>query len=494
GYSLSFGGGTAVITDPKQPALVAAEASCGGDVIRLKLNKKMKCSTLAVNGSDFSLSPASTGIISASGIGCNGGFDTDSVQLQLNGFLAPGTYTLNIKNGSDGNTMLDFCDNSIPVNAQVSFTVYPLVPTPMDSLAPVACSPQTLRLVFKKPMLCSSVAPNGSDFVLSGPYPAAISGASASCTGTATTSKEIIVTLAQPLYQAGTFTLQLRTGTDGNTILDECGKETPAGSFVTFTIKDTVNAGFTFDKSYGCTTDTVQFYHPGGNDIFTWNWNLDEGQTSILQNPQGLYQQFNNKNISLAVSNGFCSDTATTMVVLDNFLQAAFAAFEDHCPNEAASFTSTATGQVVDHHWSFGDGSTSSDVSPVHTFGQPNITTPFTVTYTVTDSLGCQSSASKIIRVYSSCYIAVPNAFTPNGDGKNDFLRVLNAVKAEQLEFRVYNRWGQMVFMTNDWKRGWNGTIRNFDQPTGTYVWHLVYTDRQTKERRSMRGTATLIR
>jgi hypothetical protein len=57
GYKLSFGGGTAVITDTTQPRLKYAEASCGGDVIRVKLNKKMKCNSIAGNGSDFYVTP-----------------------------------------------------------------------------------------------------------------------------------------------------------------------------------------------------------------------------------------------------------------------------------------------------------------------------------------------------------------------------------------------------------------------------------------------------
>jgi gliding motility-associated-like protein len=116
------------------------------------------------------------------------------------------------------------------------------------------------------------------------------------------------------------------------------------------------------------------------------------------------------------------------------------------------------------------------------------------VNYTVTDSLGCTSTAQKAIMIYSSCYLAVPNAFTPNNDGKNDFLRVLNAIKTEKLEFKIFNRWGQLVFKTANWKQGWDGTVKGTQQGSGVYVWFLTYTDRDTKEARTMRGSATLIR
>lgn len=494
GYTLSFGGGTAVITDSTEPRLKSADANCGGDVIRVKLNKKMRCNSLALNGSDFSITASGITIISARGINCNNGFDTDSIELQLSAPLAPGTYTVRAKNGTDGNTILDYCDQPIPTTDNVSVLVLPRVPTPMDSLVPLRCAPQTLSLIFRKPMLCTSVAPDGSDFSITGTYPVAITGARGSCSNGSPHSKEIIITLAQPLQQEGSFTLTLKRGSDGNTVLDECSAETPAGSTITFTVKDTVNAGFTYNILYGCEKDTISFAHPGGDGINSWQWNLDDGQASTAQNPQGIYTVFDEKNIELIVTNGFCSDTASQSVLLDNFIKADFSVFEDLCPNEAVQFTGTPQGNVIAHDWSFGDGASAHIQAPAHTYAQPQRETPFLVRYTVTNDIGCQSTATKQVKVYSSCYLAVPNAFTPNRDGKNDQLKVLNAIKAENLEFKVFNRWGQLLFSTKNWKQGWDGNLNSHQQPPGVYVWFLAYTDRDTRQKREMKGTVTLIR
>jgi hypothetical protein len=89
----------------------------------------------------------------------------------------------------------------------------------------------------------------------------------------------------------------------------------------------------------------VQFFHPGGNGIDSWNWNLDERQQSTAQNPQGIYAVFNEKNISLTVSNGFCSHTVSNQVLLDNYIKADFTVFQDNCPNEAIPFNGTPAGQ-----------------------------------------------------------------------------------------------------------------------------------------------------
>ena len=494
GYNLSFGGGTAVITDTTKPNLKFAEANCGGDRIRVKLNKKMKCSSVTATGSDFYITPGNIQIASATAINCSNGFDTDSIELQLSSFLAPGTYNVNVKKGSDANTILDNCDNPIPESDKVGFTVLPLQPTPMDSIAPLQCKPQSLRIVFRKPILCSTVATDGSDFVITGTYPVIINSAKGNCTGGVTSSKEIIIDLSQPLYQSGNFTLTLRRGSDGNTVRDECNQETAPGSSLNFSVKDTVNADFTYQINYDCSTDTVNFFHPAKDGVNSWQWNMDENNSSTQQNPQALYKVFNAKNISLVVSNGFCSDSSSQSFILDNFLKVDFETFDDVCPDEQTTFTSLAQGHIMSYSWEFGDGTRSTQESPSHIYAGPNATTPFAVKFTVTDSFGCEKTAQKIVRVYSSCYLAVPNAFTPNKDGKNDLLYPLNAIKAEKLNFRVYDRWGQMVFETKNWKNGWDGTLKGIPQPSGVFVWFLTYVDRDTKEARQMKGTATLIR
>jgi gliding motility-associated-like protein len=494
GYGLSFTGGTAVITDPNIPGFRKAEANCGGDIIRLGIRKKIKCSSIAINGSDFFITPASGNVVSSQGLNCSSGFDSDSLLLQLDQFLAPGTYTLHIKNGTDGNTLLDYCDKPVPTTETIDFTVLPKVPTPLDSIVPLTCAPRVLRLVFSKPMLCSSIAGNGSDFLVNGTYPVSVSSAGGNCAGTPATTREILVNLNVPLQQQGNFTLSLQRGSDGNTILNECGEETPVGSFINFSVRDTVNADFTYNINYGCNQDLINFSHPGNNGVNKWTWDLDDNLTSTQQNPVGTYSAFNAKDVQCIVSNGFCSDTSRRSILLENFLKADFTVFEDNCPREPVPITNTSVGKIVQLDWSFGDGTTGTGPGPVHVYSTPNGATTFMITLTVLDSFGCQQSASKKIKIYPSCILAVPNGFTPNNDGHNDFLYPLNAVKAQQLEFYVYNRWGQMVFHTNNWKQGWDGRLNGQPQPAGTYVWMLRFVERDSQRKVFLKGTTILVR
>jgi gliding motility-associated-like protein len=491
GYSLSFNGGTAVITDPDLPHFKKVEAACSGDIIRLKLSKKVKCTSITNNGSEFFVKGLGAKGISSSAIDCSGGFDTDSVEIKLDQQLPAGNYQLGIQKGNDGNTLLDYCDNAIPETDLISFTVFPIAPTPMDSMAPLKCSPQQLKLIFRKPMLCSSIASDGSDFSINGTYAVAISAVSGSCSNG--TTKEITLTLSNPLQKKGNFTLVLQKGSDGNTLLDECVQETPAGSFLSFSVKDTVNANFSYTINYTCALDVVNYFHPGNNEVNTWKWDLD-GSVSTVQNPKANYQDFHPKNISLIVSNGFCSDTLKQTIVPENFLEADFTVIPDNCPIELIKFTTLAKGKIVSHNWSFGDGGFSQEESPQYAYQQPMRETDFQVRYVVTDSYGCEKAITKPMKIYSSCTVFVPNAFTPNGDGLNDFFKIMNGVKTARFTLKIFNRWGQPFYETKNWKQGWDGYYKGQLQATGTFVWMIQYTDVRSGKLIERKGTVTLIR
>ena len=493
GYKLSFGGGSASITDTLAPDLRNDSVSCDARQVIVRLNKSMKCSSLSADGSEFSLSPAVANVVAASAVACTGGFDMQEITLTLDNPLPAGNYTLTIRNGSDGNTLLDICDRNIPPGHSLPLAVPLVQPTPMDSLSPVGCAPQQLQLVFRKNILCSSIDPDGSDFVITGPSGVTVTGATGTCQSGV--SPTVSVTLSGPIVTAGTYRLTLKKGGDGNTLLDACGLQTPAGSFVTFFAADTVNAAFTYQVFQHCGIDSIRFTHDGNNGVNRWLWNLDNGTSSGAQNPTAYYTVFGTKQVRLIVSNGTCSDTATEAISLDNTLTAAFEASSLLCPEDTASFINKSIGNIVSYFWDFGDGTTSTLQDPApHHYPILDAEKTYRVLLEVRNAAGCLDSVSDSIRVLKSCYIAVPNAFTPNGDGLNDYLYPLNAYKADNLDFKVYNRYGQLVFHTTDWTRKWDGTLQGHPQDTGVYIWVLQYTNRDTGKRIFQKGSTLLVR
>lgn len=493
GYSLSFGGGTASITDPKLPDLESVKSSCDAQNIYIKLNKKMKCSSLAINGSDFTVSATGINVTGAQGVGCAVGFDFDSLVLTLNKPLQPGSWDVVIKNGSDANTLIDNCDRAIPTGKFLKLTIIPLQPTPMDSLTHPVCAPSTFNLVFKKRILCNSIVPDGSDFIIAGPQAVTVKSAIGNCeNGYAI---KILVTTDQPIEIGGVYKIILKRGSDGNTLLDECAQETPENSSITFSLKDTVNARFTYRIKYGCETDTVLFFHPGNNSVNTWSWQLDYNGSSTQQNPVTYFTTFGEKQILLSVTNGFCSDTVSQPIFFDNELTAAFETNEIICPEDVAVFLNKSVGNITAYVWDFDNGNTDgSKVPPPQKFPITNSEKIYNIRLTVQNAAGCKSTASQDLKVLKSCYIAVPNAFTPNSDGLNDYLYPLNAFKADGLVFKVYTRAGQLIYSSNTWMGKWDGTFKGEPQDSGVYVWTLQYTLRDTGKKVSMKGSAVLIR
>jgi gliding motility-associated-like protein len=117
------------------------------------------------------------------------------------------------------------------------------------------------------------------------------------------------------------------------------------------------------------------------------------------------------------------------------------------------------------------------------------------ISYTVlaTTSAGCKGEASVNLKVYKGPEIYVPTAFTPNGDGRNDVFKPFPVGIKAYTYFRVYNRWGQLVYSTSDFNRGWDGKMNGKEQPTGTYVWMVEGITKENKKI-SKNGSVTLIR
>ncbi len=493
GYSLSFGGGTASITDPTEPHILSARAACDGTQATIKINKRMKCNSLTASGSEFVITPAFSSVIAATGYGCAASFDMDSLILTLNNPLPPGNYTITVQNGTDGNTLKDNCDRQVPVGESIPMIVYPLIPTPMDSITPVRCAPDELQLVFRKNIRCSSIAADGSDFFVTGPTAVTVSTASGNCNNGLSTI--IKVKLSGTIQTAGNYQIHLQTGSDGNTIIDECGQETPAGAVLNFNTKDTVNADFSFIIRVGCKRDTINYFHNGANGVNNWSWNFDNLRSSSLQNPQIIYADFGQKFTVLTVSNGVCTASKRIDFVLDSAVKARFEATSLVCPGDLATFKDNSAGRVTNWQWDFGNGNTSALQNPPPLlYPTPAITRDYIVKLAVKSGNGCTDSTSQKIKVLNNCFIAVPNAFTPNKDGLNDYLYPINAYKATDLTFSVYNRFGQLIFYTTDWTNKWDGTFKGQPQDPGTYVWILKYTSTDTGKKVEQKGTSILIR
>ncbi|HQW83685.1 MAG TPA: gliding motility-associated C-terminal domain-containing protein [Ferruginibacter sp.] len=138
--------------------------------------------------------------------------------------------------------------------------------------------------------------------------------------------------------------------------------------------------------------------------------------------------------------------------------------------------------------------------SPAGPLNNPFIQNPLATLYNdtyfsvlVTDAIGCIASDDVFIKVYEGPMYYLPNSFTPNGDGLNDIFRPIPVGIRSTDYFRVFNRFGTLMYETRQWMQGWDGTLKGKPANSGTYVWMIKGIDKNGAVI-EMKGTVILLR
>ncbi|MCB0850650.1 MAG: gliding motility-associated C-terminal domain-containing protein, partial [Bacteroidetes bacterium] len=163
---------------------------------------------------------------------------------------------------------------------------------------------------------------------------------------------------------------------------------------------------------------------------------------------------------------------------------------EVELPNSTVLFDVVGATRIEAFLWNFGDGAISTEKNPEHTFFEPG---RYEVTVDMLSANGCELRYTEYIYVKGIREVHVPSAFTPNGDGINDFYTIgYNLVSS--LQFRIFNRWGEEVFSSNNPDFQWDGRLPGGRAaPEGVYSYALSGTY-LTGEPIMKVGTLTLIR
>ncbi len=226
-------------------------------------------------------------------------------------------------------------------------------------------------------------------------------------------------------------------------------------------------------------------YYGGGSTGFDWSF----GDGSILSGKNPISHAFDTAdvfNIGLTVHFRACPDASTTKnVTINPFPRIDLGHDTSMCPGVVGFMLADVNNMGnPDAIWRWNTGATSSSIF----VGHPGI-------YTVNVSLkGCD--ANDTIEIFKDCYIDIPNAFTPNGDGTNDFFipRNLFTRGITSFEMKIYDRWGILMFETTKLDgRGWDGKYNGADQPMGVYV-YLITVDMKSGESEKYKGNVTLMR
>ncbi len=131
------------------------------------------------------------------------------------------------------------------------------------------------------------------------------------------------------------------------------------------------------------------------------------------------------------------------------------------------TLTAVLNGQVNGATYEWSTGQTSQTITTIAMFE------PIEYTVTVTSAEGCQYTYSLTVDVLE-VKIGVPNVFTPDGDGDNDYFTVFSNGTVNIRQFRVFNRWGQIVYNNETPDQGWDGTYKNENAPSDVYIYDIL--------------------
>ena len=146
------------------------------------------------------------------------------------------------------------------------------------------------------------------------------------------------------------------------------------------------------------------------------------------------------------------------------------------------------TGPVTSYQWTPAIGL--DDPYKAAPVAAPPTTTTYQLLVATDDH--CTATGKVTVGVFRG--VAMPGAFTPNGDGKNDLFRIPSSLTVKIRSFGVYDRLGTKVFYSSNSAVGWDGSSGGRPQPAGTYVWFLEYDDPLTGKVTQVRGTVILVR
>ncbi len=226
GYTLDFSASTASIFDTLSPTFTYAGSHCGtiSNQINVSMSEPVKCNSIDANGSNFYITPNVPGVsnvVAASSATCSGtSLFTNNYVVQFAGTLPPGTYWLHAQQGNDANSLLDNCGNEQSYDDSIQFIMVAGNPPQMVRLDTPACI--RARVILDRAISCATVAANGSDFTISGPSTVNVVNAVPIGCNAVNMTDTIDLTFDRSIVVAGTYTLGVQVGTDGNSIVDTC--------------------------------------------------------------------------------------------------------------------------------------------------------------------------------------------------------------------------------------------------------------------------------
>jgi gliding motility-associated-like protein len=227
----------------------------------------------------------------------------------------------------------------------------------------------------------------------------------------------------------------------------------------------------------------------GGFPPYQYHWSVSD---SIYGTAVSC---LNEGNYSLTVTDSLCQVLVPFNIPLIPGPEADFKTYPPvtTIDNPSFRFEDWSFGVINDWHWNFGDGTGSDGKDAFHTYAD---TGKYKVVLQISNKEGCKDTISKMIIVLDKITLFIPNSFTPNGDGINDYFFALGQ-NIMDYEFYLYNRWGELIFHSEDIYQQWDGKYKGKIVEESVYNWVVFYTEDRAgiiRTPKAMKGSLTIIK
>lgn len=300
--------------------------------------------------------------------------------------------------------------------------------------------------------------------------------------------------------QTGATATNLTSGTYTVTITDALGcTATALGIFVPANIAiDTSSITLVaVDSMLDCDLVPTGILRVNTTNTYTYLWSngtTNQQADGLAAGPYAVTVS-NNQNCSVVLYDTITAPFVPTInPYIDVFNNTSSSGASGDVFNIGAGNDQTSLG--VQYDWTVSDANAviANPLQPNSTVTANNSGTyRLSLTATANDATACQDTGS-VVLVIESVFLGMPTAFTPNGDGVNDVFRPIGLTGEDIMSFKIYNRWGQIVYQGDNLENdGWDGTFQGVEQPTEEYVFILEYRI-GNQEPQARKGGFTLVR
>ena len=238
---------------------------------------------------------------------------------------------------------------------------------------------------------------------------------------------------------------------------------------------------FSADTLSGCPPLKVSFNIGSEVEGGIYNWTFgDGGVGDNITNTSHTYKNSGLYDVSLELMDRYGCKNEQTIEKLIYIFPTPEALFEPSVEvvsfiNPVISFNNYSNRNDI-NHWDLGDGTLSSIVEPTHTYHEIGF---YNITLSVMNNLGCVDTVKSLVEVKDEFTLYVPTAFTPDGDGINDyFFAKAHGVDTNNFHMMIYDRWGEVIWETNNIYAKWDGKAKaNKIVQNDTYTWLIICND-----------------